>query len=311
MSSWYVWAALGLYPVIPGDDVLVMSGPLFPNAVIHLAGGDVTINASGAADAAPYIQSLTVNGATSNAPWTRFASLSRGATLAYTMGTSANTGWGSDSSAAPPSYTDGLNTPTALNYVWGTGLESGEYQPTWTDTVDNTSPGGLISNVGAIANASTVQLGVRNENSQSGSGELMYSGNAQGGGSTHAYLKAFDLSGKSLTVSSGTHLSYWIFPQSTSNNSSVSGTNSAYTAVDLIFTDNTTLRDSGLKDQRGKGISPAAQGAALVLDTWNYMTVDLSPLAGKTINRLDVGFDRAGATGGYRGYVDDIAITHP
>ena len=91
----------------------------------------------------------------------------------------------------------------------------------------------------------------------------------------------------------------------------MSGTNSAYTAVDLIFTDNTTLRDSGLKDQRGYSIHPKSQGAALTLDTWNYVSVDLSPLAGKTINRLDIGFDRAGSTGGYRGYVDDIAFTRP
>ena len=227
------------------------------------------------------------------------------------MGTSANTAWGSDSSVAPPSYTDGLNAPLALNYVWGTSLEAGEYQPTWTDTVDNTSPGGLLSNVGAIANASTVQLGVRSENSQSGSSELMYSGNAQGGSSTHAYLKAFDLSSQSLTVTSGTHLSYWIYPQSANTNGAVSGTNSAYTAVDLIFTDNTTLRDSGLKDQHGYSVHPNARGAALTLDTWNYVSIDLSPLAGKTINRLDVGFDRSGSTGGYRGYVDDIAFTHP
>ncbi len=309
-SSWYVWAALGMYPIIPGDDVLVLHGPLFPQAILHLAGGDVTITGSGAASNAPYIQNLAVNGQTSVTPWVRFANIAHGATLAYTMGTSANTGWGSNLSVAPPSYTDGMSTPTALNYVWGTGVEAGEYQPTWTNSVDNTSPGGLISNVGPFSGASSPELGVRSENSQSGSSQLMYSGNAQGGSSTHAYLKAFDVASQSITVRSGTHFSYWIYPQS-SNSAAVSGSNSAYTAMDLIFTDGTTLRDSGLKDQRGVRVHPFYQGASLVLDTWNYVTVDLTPLAGKVVNRIDFGYDRSGSTGGYRGYVDDLAFTMP
>ena len=104
-SSWYVWAALGMYPVIPGDDVLALHGPLFPQAVVHLARGDLTINGSGAGTNAPYVQSLTVNNQPSNASWLRFASLANGGSLGYSMGGNANPSWGSAS--LPPSYTEG------------------------------------------------------------------------------------------------------------------------------------------------------------------------------------------------------------
>jgi putative alpha-1,2-mannosidase len=103
MASWYVLAALGLHPEIPGDDVLTLNGPLFPQAIVHLTGGNVTITASGAADNAPYVQSLIVNGQPSNASWIRFANIANGGTLAFTLGTTPNTNWGANLSLAPPS----------------------------------------------------------------------------------------------------------------------------------------------------------------------------------------------------------------
>ena len=48
MSSWYVFSALGMYPELPGSDVLVLDSPLFPKAVLHLQNGDVTIIGNGA-----------------------------------------------------------------------------------------------------------------------------------------------------------------------------------------------------------------------------------------------------------------------
>ena len=246
-----------------------------------------------------------MNGQPSNVSWIRFANVINGGTLAFNMGTTANTNWGSNLLLAPPSYMDGMTTTLAQNYVWGTGLESGEPVLSATNTVDSVFPAGGISSVGAYSGAAVPELGVRNETSQSGSGEIMYSGNAQGGASVHAYMKAFDLTGQGLVVSSGMHLSYWVYPQSSA------GPNSAYVAMDIIFTDGTTLRSSGLKDQYGYGINPTSQGGRLVLDTWNYVTVDLTPLLGKAVSRIDFGFDRPNSTGLYRGYVDDISLSTP
>jgi predicted alpha-1,2-mannosidase len=308
MASWYVLAALGTYPEIPGDDVLVLNGPLFPQAVVHLMSGDVNITGSGAADNAPYVQSLTVNGQPSMASWIRFSVIANGGTLAFTMGPTPNTNWGADLSLAPPSYTDGMNSPLAPTYFWGTGLEPGEAQLAWTNSVDS----GGISNVGPILGSLTgPELGVRSENSQSGSDEIMYSGMAQGGAVTFAFLKMFDLSSQNVTLSPGMHFSYWIFPQSPANDSLVTGSNSVYVALDLVFTDGTNLRDSGLTDQHGVTVNPTNQAHILALDTWNYVTVDVTPLAGKTVSRVDLDYNQPGSTGGYRGYVDDIAFTTP
>jgi len=104
MSSWYVFAALGMYPELPGSDVLVLGSPMFPKAALHLKSGDVTIIGHGAAADAPYVQSLTINGQAWNKPWIRFADISHGASLIYTLTNVANHTWGADPADAPPSY---------------------------------------------------------------------------------------------------------------------------------------------------------------------------------------------------------------
>src|SRR5262249_33100614 len=40
-SAWYVFSALGLYPVVPGVGGFAVGSPLFSDAVVHLAGGQV------------------------------------------------------------------------------------------------------------------------------------------------------------------------------------------------------------------------------------------------------------------------------
>ncbi len=108
MSSWYVFSALGMYPELPGSDILTIGSPLFPKAVIHLESGDITITANGAGKDVPYVQSMTVNGQAWNKPWLRFSDIRNGATLAYELGTTANTSWGSDPADAPPSFDGGV-----------------------------------------------------------------------------------------------------------------------------------------------------------------------------------------------------------
>ncbi|HEV2319644.1 MAG TPA: glycoside hydrolase family 92 protein, partial [Verrucomicrobiae bacterium] len=107
MSSWYLWSALGIYPEIPGSDVLVLGSPLFPKTILHLKRGDVTIEGLGAAEDAPYVQSLTVKGQPWNKPWIRFSDMSHGGHLTYTLSSTPDENWGSATSAAPPSYPGG------------------------------------------------------------------------------------------------------------------------------------------------------------------------------------------------------------
>jgi hypothetical protein len=139
----------------------------------------------------------------------------------------------------------------------------------------------------------------------------MYSGKALGGATNYAYLKLFDLSGSDLTISSGMHFAYWIFPQSSNNDVLATGTNSAYVALNLIFTDGTNLRDCGLTDQHGVPINPTNQATILSLDTWNYVAVDVTSLAGKTISRIDLCYNQPHGSGGFRGYVDNLVLSVP
>jgi predicted alpha-1,2-mannosidase len=99
MSSWYVWAALGLYPQTPGVPMLVLGTPQFPKAVIHGAYGPLTINASGAGDT--YVQSLSVNGRPSDRTW---VDLNGTRQLDFTLSSSPNTSWGSAAGDGPPSF---------------------------------------------------------------------------------------------------------------------------------------------------------------------------------------------------------------
>ena len=52
MSSWYVWATLGLYPQTPGVPMFALSAPLFTSAVVHAGANTLTIKAPKAGDAA-------------------------------------------------------------------------------------------------------------------------------------------------------------------------------------------------------------------------------------------------------------------
>jgi predicted alpha-1,2-mannosidase len=111
ISSWYVWAALGLYPETPGVANLVMTSPLFPKVVIAEGNGHaLTITASHAS--AEYIQTahLAIGShrpSTWDKPWIPTKVLSEGGTLSVDLGKSANKAWGATASATPPSFSHG------------------------------------------------------------------------------------------------------------------------------------------------------------------------------------------------------------
>jgi predicted alpha-1,2-mannosidase len=109
MSAWYVFAALGGYPVIPGVGGLALDSPLFPEAKIHLGNGKVIeIDGENASAQNPYVLSLTVNGQPSERTWVSYRLLSRGATLRFKLGSAPNKQWGTKPEDAPPSYSRGM-----------------------------------------------------------------------------------------------------------------------------------------------------------------------------------------------------------
>uniref|UniRef100_UPI0026376982 glycoside hydrolase domain-containing protein n=1 Tax=Bacteroides sp. TaxID=29523 RepID=UPI0026376982 len=61
-SAWYVFSALGFYPVCPGTDEYVLGAPLFKKATLHFENGrDLTISAPDNSVSNRYIYKCSVN----------------------------------------------------------------------------------------------------------------------------------------------------------------------------------------------------------------------------------------------------------
>ena len=104
MSSWYIFGALGMYPEIPGSNILVLGSPLFKKSIVHLHGGTVVIVGKGAGKDTPYVQSMSLNGVEWNKPWIRYDNIIDGGTMVYKLAQTPNTKWGSAREDEPPSY---------------------------------------------------------------------------------------------------------------------------------------------------------------------------------------------------------------
>jgi predicted alpha-1,2-mannosidase len=113
LPSWYVFAALGLYPATPGVGVLALDSPLFRHATLHLPSGNVTIDAPGAAPGHPYVHALRVNGKKRSKPWIPYCSLAHGGRLNFKLSGNPDRGWGAGRRDRPPSFTAGSKRPSS------------------------------------------------------------------------------------------------------------------------------------------------------------------------------------------------------
>lgn len=104
MSSWYVFGALGLYPAIPGTDVLVLGSPLFDAATVRLGGGrELRIVGRGAGRDRPFATRVRLDGRDLDRSWVGFSELAGGATLEFDLADSPPAGAG-PASLPPPSF---------------------------------------------------------------------------------------------------------------------------------------------------------------------------------------------------------------
>ena len=104
-SAWYVFSALGFYPVCPATDQYVLGAPLFPRAVLHLPSGkDVVLNAPKNSAENRYVNGLTVNGKPYGKNWLSHTELLQGATLDFDMSAAPNKSRGVKAEDAPYSF---------------------------------------------------------------------------------------------------------------------------------------------------------------------------------------------------------------
>ncbi len=165
LSSWYVFSAMGFYPVTPGRPLYELGSPVFTSCTLHLTNGkNFTILAPGSSARNRYIQSATLNGHPYQRPWIAHQDILSGGTLTLVMGPAPNKHWGAAPEDAPPSQTTGqpdfhLGTPS-LTTVTATASTLQATAPAAT-----TTPAGVpvywsapISNTGTAAGSIRVAL---------------------------------------------------------------------------------------------------------------------------------------------------------
>lgn len=91
MSAWYIFTALGFYPVCPGSDQYVLGAPYMPYMNVTLPNGkQLIIRANRVSDKNCYVQSVKMNGKPYTKLYVTHAELLRGCTLEFTMGSKPN-----------------------------------------------------------------------------------------------------------------------------------------------------------------------------------------------------------------------------
>ena len=84
-SAWYVFSALGFYPVCPGSGQYALGTPLFREATVHLENGnELKITAEGT-DCGPYVRELKMNGSIWGHNYLNFKDLIKGAELNFIL----------------------------------------------------------------------------------------------------------------------------------------------------------------------------------------------------------------------------------
>lgn len=108
-SAWYVFSALGFYPVCPGTDEYVIGSPLFKSVVVNLENGKkITIKADNINKQNRYINNMTVNGKSQNKNYLTHDVLMKGVNINYKMSATPNKTRGVEKTAYPYSFSNEL-----------------------------------------------------------------------------------------------------------------------------------------------------------------------------------------------------------
>jgi len=104
MSAWYVFSAMGFYPVAPGDLTYAIGAPQLPQISLNLANGKTfRVQAKKLSKANKYIKSARLNGKPLLRSYITHDDIMRGGNLEFVMSNEPNKLWGVDLSQRPPS----------------------------------------------------------------------------------------------------------------------------------------------------------------------------------------------------------------
>lgn len=104
MSAWYLFSAMGFYPVNPAEGVYVIGAPQVDKITIDLGAQRVfVVEAQGLSPANRFVTGATLNGKPLDRCWITHDDISRGGVLRFSMGAEPNRSWASSPEAAPPS----------------------------------------------------------------------------------------------------------------------------------------------------------------------------------------------------------------
>ncbi|MCX6197986.1 MAG: GH92 family glycosyl hydrolase [Bacteroidetes bacterium] len=107
MSAWYVFSALGFYPVCPGSDHYAIGSAVLDKATIHLENGkSFTVTANANQKENVYISSAKLNGANYTKSYLLYDDLKNGGTLHLEMSGEPNKNWGSSEGDIPVTKID-------------------------------------------------------------------------------------------------------------------------------------------------------------------------------------------------------------
>ncbi|MFF0145766.1 GH92 family glycosyl hydrolase [Amycolatopsis sulphurea] len=130
MSAWYVFTALGLYPLTIGSPHYIACAPLFRTATVHLDNGkDLVIRAPHAGTDTPYVHALTINGQPHATATLNHTTLTNGAVLEFDLRTHPGT-WATEPATPTP--------PTPLTDLTGTAHSPDGRTDALTDNTSRT-----------------------------------------------------------------------------------------------------------------------------------------------------------------------------
>lgn len=108
-SAWYVFSALGFYPVCPGTDQYVLGAPLFKKATVRFENGNtLVVDAPDNSDANRYIRSMQWQGGNYTKNYVRHADLQKGGVMKVEMGNKPNHSRGTAAGDLPYSYSNSI-----------------------------------------------------------------------------------------------------------------------------------------------------------------------------------------------------------